>query len=316
MTARSSRKGKSKYKIKNWPKYNESLVNRGGITFWISEDIASSWYHKVDSKKEGGQKKYTDIAIQTSLTMRLIYSLGLRQTEGFMNSLFNILDLNITSAHYSTLSKRTDSLEIIKESLKKDEPVTILVDSTGLKISGCGEWEEAKHGKGRRKEWRQLHIGVDEETLEIHASVLTDHLTSDPSQLLPLLDQVESEVSVVKADGVYDQSPLRRAISSRGIKSVFPPRKDAVLSKDYINNPTQRDLDILKIEKHGRESWEYRSGYSKRNLVENSMFRYKNNIGSKLRSKTLARQKVEVELGILLLNKMTTLGLPNSVRIR
>jgi len=206
-------------------------------------------------------------------------------------------------------------LEIIKESLKQEGPITILVDSTGSKISGSGEWEEAKHGKSRRKVWRKLHIGVDEETLEIHASVLTDHLTSDPSQLLPLLDQVESEVSVVKADGVYDQSPLRKLLDSRGIKSIFPPRKDATLSKDYINNPTQRDLDILKIEKHGRESWEYSSGYSKRNLVENAMSRYKNNIGAKLRSKTLKRQKVETELGIHLLNKMTTLGLPNSVRI-
>ena len=126
---------------------------------------------------------------------------------------------------------------------------------------------------------------------------------------------MESEILVVKADGVYDQSPLRKTITSRGIKSVFPPRKDATLSKDYINNPTQRDLDILKIEKHGRASWEYRSGYSKRNLVENAMSRYKNNIGAKLRSKTFKRQKVEVELGIHLLNKMTTLGLPNSVRI-
>jgi len=112
MTARSSRKGKSKYKVENWPEYNAGLVNRGGITFYISEDIASSWNHDEDSKKPGGQRKYTDIAIQTSLTMRLIYSLGLRQTEGFMNSLFDILGLNIVSADYSTLSRRTDYLGV------------------------------------------------------------------------------------------------------------------------------------------------------------------------------------------------------------
>ena len=281
MAAHTPRKGTSRYKVANSKDYDASLVKRGSVTFWISEDAISKWHPQIEDKKRGGQMLYSDLAIQACLTMRLIYSLPLRQTEGFMNSIFNIMRIDIKSPDHSTISRRTEDLEIIRRSLKKEGSITVLVDSTGLKISGSGEWEEAKHGKGRRKIWRKLHLGVDEDTLEIVASTLTGHLISDPSQVAPLLEQVESKVDTVKADGVYDQDPLYQYLNKRGIKGIFPPREDAVLSKNSAHDPTQRDLNILRIQKDGKEVWEYASGYSKRNLVENAMFRYPKNGSSK-----------------------------------
>ncbi len=317
MTARSPRYGKSRYKILNWRDYDASLIKRGEMTFWFSEDAIDNWHpvENADIRKSGGQRQYSDIAIQVCLTMRLIYNLPLRQTEGFMNSIFTILGVDISSPDHTTMSRRSADLKIIRQSLKKDGPIDILIDSTGLKVCGSGEWEEAKHGKGRRKKWMKLHLGVNEQSQEIEAFTLTSHLLSDGSQVAPLLDQIETKITSVKADGAFDEDHIRLQLEDKDIKGVFPPRLGAVLSENAHTTPTQRDKDIIRIQKDGREIWEYASGYSKRCMVENAMFRYKNNIGAKLRSKTSERQEAEVALGIHLINLMTRLAMPQSVRI-
>ena len=161
------------------------------------------------------------------------------------------MDLDLICPDHTTLSRRSQTLKELQEQLKKvqkKESIHILIDSTGFKIYGAGEWEEAKHGKRRRKGWMKLHLAIDENSKEIEASTLTDHLTSDASQVKPLLDNVDSEIGDVKADGAYDYD--------------------------------------------GRDVWEYASGYSKRNLV--AMFRFKNNIGPKLRARTSKRQEAEI----------------------
>ena len=190
--------------------------------------------------------------------------------------------------------------------------------STGLKIYGAGEWEEAKHGKGRRKGWMKLHLAIDENSKEIEASTLTDHLTSDASQVKPLLDNVDAKIGDVKADGAYDYDSVLQVLKDLEIKGkgIFPPRSDAILSEDWKEKMTQRDLNILRIHMDGRDVWEYASGYSKRNLVENAMFRFKNNIGPKLRARTSKRQEPEIKLGIHILNQMTRLGMSDFVRIK
>jgi hypothetical protein len=316
MSSRKFRKGASRYQVTNWKEYESGLIMRGSITFWVARDTTDGWYATNIVKQRGSQIEYSDLAIQTSLMLRSLYKLPLRQTEGFINSLFKLMHVQLISPDHTTMSRRAVDLKIAKESIKKDKPINILIDSTGLKTYGDGEWHEKKHGLIRKKQWRKLHIAVDEDTQEIVAGRITKSEMSDVSQVLPLLDQVESDIDTVKADGAYDSSTLRKLLDKSGIKSVFPPRKDAILSSDYLNNPTQRDKDILRIQKDGREIWEYASGYSKRNLVENAMYRYKNNIGAQLRSKEFARQETEVAIGLHLLNQMTGLGMPNSVRIR
>jgi hypothetical protein len=315
MAARELRKGTSRYKVRNWKEYEKALINRGRIDIWISEDAISKWHPNPEKKKQGRQVHYSNIAVQTCLVMRSLYKLPLRQTEGFINSLIKLLELDISSPDHTTISRRSENLEVINKSLKKEGSITILVDSTGLKISGSGQWEEEKHGKGRRKQWRKLHLAIDEETLEIVATTLTLSKISDPCEVMPLINQVESEIDTIKADGAYDQDPLRQELDNLNINSIFPPRIDAILSKDHKHNPTPRDKAIERIKKDGREVWEYASGYSKRNLVENAMFRYKNIIGNKMHSKTVKRQETEVRIGIYILNQMIGLGMPDSVRV-
>ena len=164
----------------------------------------------------------------------------------------------------------------------------------------------------------KLHLAIDENSKEIEASTLTDHLTSEASQVKPLLDNVDSEIGDVKADGAYDYDSVLQVLKDLEIKGkgIFPPRSDAILSEDWKEKMTQRDLNILRIHMDGRDVWEYASGYSKRNLVENAMFRFKNNIGPKLRARTSKRQEAEIKLGVHILNQMTRLGLSDSVRIR
>jgi len=158
MSSKKPRKGSSIYKTVNWQEYNTGLRKRGSITFWLSDEAISEWHPCPETKLSGGQKLYSDIAIQACLTMRLLYRMLLRQTEGFMNSIFELLKLDIISPDYTTLSRRSENIEIIRELANREGPIDVLIDSTGLKICGSGEWEEAKHGKGRRKVWRKLHL--------------------------------------------------------------------------------------------------------------------------------------------------------------
>ena len=176
---------------------------------------------QAKDKTRGRQEEYSDLAIQICLTFRLLYRQALRQTEGFINSLLKLMNLDLICPDHTTLSRRSQTLKELQEQLKKvqkKESIHILIDSTGLKIYGAGEWEEAKHGKGRRKGWMKLHLAIDENSKEIEASTLTDHLTSDASQVQPLLDNVDSEIGDVKADGAYDYDSVLQVLKDLEIK--------------------------------------------------------------------------------------------------
>jgi IS5 family transposase len=319
MTARMKRKGTSIYKVRNWKNYNNSLRNRGDISLYISEDAIANWEidpTTIKNKKRGRQRKFNDHAIEACLSLRIIFNFPLRQTEGFVNFIFKLMRVTKSIPDYTTLSRRTENLKINRKILQQEGPITLLIDSTGLKIGGSGEWEYEKHRSGRRKKWRKLHLAINEKTREIEASIMTGHLESDVSQCIPLIEQTTSAIDVVKADGGYDNHLLRKKLLLRGIKPVFSIPKHARLSKGHKQNPTPRDRDLLRIKKDGREVWEYASGYSKRNIVENAMFRYKQIIGSKLHSRSMKNQFKEIALAVNIINKMTGLGMPNSVRVR
>ena len=315
MAARSARKGKSRYKITNWSQYNKALVNRGKITVWFSDDSINKWHPVVAKKSRGGQEKFSATAIQTCLTIRHLFKLGYRQTEGFMMSIIELLGVDITSPEYSTISRRAIDLCVATELQSFDGDIDILVDSTGLKVYGAGEWCEKKHGKTERRKWKKLHIAVDKKTQEIVASTLTDECTSDPSQVFTLLDKIKQNVVSFSADGAYEGADIRSGLKDKNIKCITPPPINAAFSKNADTDLTPRDLDIKRIKKDGRTIWEYASGYSKRNMVENAMFRIKQIIGDKLISRADNRQGTDVAIAINILNKMTKLGMPESVRI-
>ena len=193
----------------------------------------------------------------------------------------------------------------------------LLVDSTGLKLCGAGEWLLEKHGTKVRRSWRKLHLGMDAGTGQIVASLLTTKDVDDGSQVGPLLDQVEGPLVSFTGDGAYDQESVSSSVIARDPEAaiIVPPRTTAVPSDAAETAPTQRDRHLQHIAKHGRMAWQKASGYTRRARAETGISRFKQVIGDGLRSHTDERQATEVGVAVHDLNRMLELGRPNSVRI-
>ncbi len=267
--------------------------------------------------KRGGQSVYSDIAIETSLSLRLLFQLPLRQTEGFLGSIFRLMSLDLPSPDHTTLSRRNRTVDVQRNIDRlPDGPVCFIVDSTGLKICGQGEWHSRKYGEKRYKRWKKLHIGVDKHGW-IVASKVTEGYEQDPSQVSDLLDQVDREIDCFVGDGIYDREPVYEAVQqhSSGASMVVPPRKDAVLSSDSTRALSQRNQHVSKIEKMGRSDWRRRSGYYLQSHVENAFYRFKRIIGGRLRSKRGEAQEREALIGCAILNKMLETGRPVSYQV-
>ena len=196
---------------------------------------------------------------------------------------------------HSTLSRRAETLEVPRPCPRSRGPVHLLVDSTGLRLCGPGEWLVEKHGTRRRRSWRKLHIGVDAETGQILASELTTSDVDDGSQVEPLLDQIKGPLASFIGDGAYDQASIYSTVTERHPEAdvIVPPRSTAVPSDIAENTPTQRDRHLQSIAEHGRMGWQKRSGYNRRALVETSISRFKRVIGDGLRSRTDRRRATE-----------------------
>ena len=265
--------------------------------------------------RRGGQTVYSDLAIETGLALRLVLHQPLRQTEGALKSIVDLLGVQIRIPDHTTFSRRGAGLTILPKRIGRDEPVHLLVDSTGVKVYGEGEWLDQQHGIRSRRHWRKLHLAIDAETQEIAAVELTPDDVGDVSALPDLLDQIEGSVGSVTADGAYDGDAVYDAVLQRhpAARVIIPPRSTAALSK---GGTRQRDEHLRMIEKHGRLGWQRRSGYSRRSLVETAMYRYKTIVGRRLHARTLPSQQTEAKLGCNILNRMTSLGMPVSVRIK
>ena len=180
---------------------------------------------------------------------------------------------------------------------KSQGPVDVIVDSTGLKVCGQGEWHSQKHGEKKVKRWKKLHVGVDDQG-QIVASTVTESNEQDPSQVPDLLDQIDGDIDRFVGDGIYDQEPVYTAVEnhSPGARVIIPPRKDAVLSPMASTAPTQRDQHLLEIERDGRFSWKRTSGYYAQSHAENAFARFKRTFGDRLRAKRDESQEREASL--------------------
>jgi hypothetical protein len=196
---------KACYKITNWRTYNESLVQRGDITFWFDEDVIDAWEHDNDEPKNGRPFTYSDMAVECLLALRELFRLPYRQTEGLERSLVKLMQAQIAIPDYSSLAKRAAKLSVSLPVTARKGPINVVVDSTGLKVFGEGEWKMRKHGKGKRRTWRKLHLTVNPDTQEIEAEVLTENSGHDADQVDDLLDQVNGPVAAFYGDGAYDQ---------------------------------------------------------------------------------------------------------------
>jgi hypothetical protein len=306
---------KQRYQVTNWPEYDAALRQRGSLTVWFTEEAIAAWRAEPRTTR-GGQPRFSALAIRTALTLRAVFRLALRQTEGLIGSILQLLGLDLAVPDHSTLSRRAETLEVPKPCPSSRGPVHLLVDSTGLRLCGPGEWLIEKHGTRSRRAWRKLHIGVDAETGHILASELTTSDVDDGSQVEPLLDQVTGPLAFFIGDGAYDQANIYDTVARRhpDAEVIVPPRSTAVLSDTADIALTQRDRHLQSISQHGRMGWQTRSGYSRRALVETSISRFKRVIGDALRSRTDHRRRTEVAIAIHALNRMLQLGRPKSVR--
>ena len=243
---------KSTYKVTNWAEYNDALRRRGEITIWFTDEAIQSWAPEKTGKK-GRPQKYSNLAIETCLFLRIVCSLPLRQTEGFACSLVRLMGLNLNVPDYSTLSKRSINLELSRLAQTLKPGSHIIIDSTGLKVYGKDEWHQDKHGVNARRTWRKLHIVIDERH-QIIAYDITDNSKGDPTTAVDLLSQIEHAFNVVMGDGAYDSVKLTNAILNKqpGASIVIPPPSDAVISQD---GNTQRDHHIRLLEELGRIAW-------------------------------------------------------------
>jgi hypothetical protein len=203
---------KVSFKVQNWPAYEAGLRRRGSLTLWLEDDALDRW----QSRGQGGQARYTDAAIQTSLMVRTAFKLPLRQTEGLMASVLTLMDLTISAPDHTTVSRRAVNLSVIQPAPVPHGPLHVLTDSTGLQVYGAGQWLEAKHGAKSRRKWRKLHLAVDAASGMIVAQTLTDQDADDPSQVAPLLDQIDGQIVRVTADGAYDGAPTYQTIATHG----------------------------------------------------------------------------------------------------
>jgi len=299
------RRGKfpaAKYRVKNWPEYNEALRSRGDLTVWFSEDAVTKWL-APRRKDRGGQAKYSDFAIEVCLTLRLVFHQPLRQVQGMVRSLMRLMEITLPVPDFSTLSRRGKGLAVARSKPKSDGPITLIVDATGLKIHRGSDWCEKKHGTGKsRKSWRKLHIGLDRDSGEIIASLLTTDQVGDESALPDLIAGVDVNVSQILADGAYDGTGVFNALTDAFGPDVEVPTSAVVGLYD------QRDAHIKAIDERGRIAWQVETGYNFRALVEAQIGRWKMVIGDTLKSRNIDTQTKEIQIGTKALNRMTSLG--------
>lgn len=306
---------KATYKIKNWKEYNQALVNRGNLTVWVDEETLSEWTNAEKTGRKGRSNTYSDSAIESALTIRGLLRFPLRQTQGFFQGLFTMLKVTLDVPSYSTLSRRAAALDVEIPKIDWSRPVNVLIDGSGLKVFGEGEWKMRVHGKDKRRTWRKFHIGIDRETQEIIAVTLTASNVHDSKETGNLLAQIEN-IGTVTGDKGYDNKNAYDPIAAKGAKAIIEPRSGAALKKKKVSwGDVERNR--LVREKHllGKDAWKTGSGYTKRVLVETAFCRYKKIIGPMLHTRKLANQTAEVRLGAKILNMMTHLGMPDSYKV-
>ncbi len=279
------------------------------LAAWIVEDL---------SGKPGATKLYSDLAIMTMATLKAVYRLAGRQCQGFVESIFELMEINLPVPDHSTLSRRLGQLSVELPVIPKEGARHVVVDSTGVKVYGEGEWKTRQHGVSKRRTWRKLHLGVDEATGEILAAVATTNDFHDGEVLNDVLQAIDEPIEQVSTDGAYDHCHCYDEIAAKGAKAVIPPRKDAVIWQhgNRKGKPHQRDENLRSIRKHGRKRWKRDSGYHRRSIAETTMFRFKTIFGGNLSARKFDNQAVELFIKCAALNRMIQIAKPDSYEVK
>jgi IS5 family transposase len=303
---------KTRYRLRNWRAYNQALIQRGSLTFWFDEENLHQWCRNMHPEEVGRPTFYGDTAILCALTLKAVFQLRLRQSQGFLASLLELLRLDLPTPNYSTICRRSKRLDVDLDSRPRSEPLHVVIDSTGLKVFGEGEWMVRQHSWKKRRTWRKLHLGVDEATGEVVAQLTSEREVSDDAVLPELLKQIEAPLTQVTADGAYDTFDCYNAIEARGARPVIPPDANAV---DH-GSEDARDQTVRRVAEIGRKAWKVESGYHRRSLAETAMFRMKTLFGPHLTARSLANQQTEAAIRCRALNRITRAGMPLSYPVQ
>jgi hypothetical protein len=313
MTATAPKK--ATYRVRNWKEYDAALVRRGSLTLWVEQETLRAWRYQGPTQR-GAQLQYSDLAIECLLTLRAVYHLTLRATEGFARSLFGVMGLDLEIPDHTTLSRRAATVRITLPK-RAEGPLHLVLDSTGLKVYGEGEWKVRKHGYSKRRTWLKLHLAVDPRTHEIQAAIVSEPGVTDAEAVPALLEQVDNPVEAAEADGAYDQQLVYDALERRGARAVIPPRRDAKIRRhgNTAGRRLDRDENLRRIRQIGRKAWKEESGYHQRSLGETAMFRMKTLFGDEVSSRASRQQATEMGIRCRAMNVMTHQGMPQSERI-
>lgn len=298
--------GKSKSKITNWSEYNRALCQRGSVTFWIDDSAVKAWKCTKHHGKRGRSFQYSDAAIETALMIKGIFSLPLRALQGFIDSIFKLMNVPLTSPDYTCISKRSKTVQVRYRNKSKDSIRHIAIDSTGLKVFGEGEWKVKKHGNEKRRTWRKLHLAIDVDTHEVISAEVSLVNVGDSEVLPTLLNPLRRKIGSVSGDGAYDTKECHKVLQRKGIIPLIPPRKNAGFWDD--GHPRNEAVKALKSDTLSR--WKINSGYHDRSLSETAMSRYKGLISGQLSLRNYNAQVGEALANVKAMNKVLELGMP------
>jgi len=314
-------KKKQVFRVRNWSEYNRSLVNRGSLTIWCDERMLASWTHSQHTGRRGSSDFYSDSAILLALSLKAVYGQTLRGTQGLLRSVLDLMGmLELPVPDYSTLCRRAQRLEVPLEDVAARGAVHLVVDSTGCKVFGEGEWKVRQHGYSKRRTWRKMHLGIDAQSGQIKAAMMTTNGVADSEVLSNMLLQVAEPIGQLSGDGGYDKRTCYTALKEREqqqgrpLKVTIPPRHGARIWRhgNTEGERLARDQNLRRIREVGRSRWKEESNYHRRSLAETGMFRHKTIFGDELSARCFNSQATEVFVRCRVLNKMTQLGMPES----
>ncbi|SAC47617.1 transposase [Enterobacter hormaechei] len=284
---------KQKFKITNWPTYNKALINRGSITFWLDDEAIQAWYESAAPSSRGRPQRYSDLAITTVLVIKRVFRLTLRAAQGFIDSIFSLMNVPLRCPDYSCVSRRAKSVNVSFKTPTRGEIAHLVIDSTGLKVFGEGEWKVKKHGQERR---------------DLSLNNVTD------SEAFPgLIRQTHRKIRSAAADGAYDTRLCHDELRRKKISALIPPRKGAGY---WPGEYADRNRAVANQRMTGSNArWKWTTDYNRRSIAETAMYRVKQLFGGSLTLRDYDGQVAEAMALVRALNKMTKAGMPESVRI-
>lgn len=302
---------KATYRVTNWSAYDAALVKRGQVTLWFAEEVIVEQWKPAATGKRGAVVQYSELAIQTLLTLKVVFSLTYRSVEGFARSLTQMMGVDLRIPDHSTLSRRARTLNVAIPCRTQADPLHIVVDSTGLKVYGEGEWKVRQHGASKRRTWIKVHLAVDSAIRDVVGVEVTTPAWTDAEVFDGLIKQVEGDIEQISGDGAYDTEAAYETARQRNARLIVPPRDNAVPWQQ--EHP--RTQALAHIAEQGIKAWKQSTHYHQRSLAENAMYRLKQLLGDRLCSRLFETQVTEVHIRIAAMNRMTSLGMPVSVRL-